>query len=150
MCSVARNNVYCWRRVIKLYGAGRFFSCRHCYRLAYASQRESARHRGLWKSQKIRMLLGGSPNMLEEFPDKPKGMHWRIYERWCRVHDVAEKRGLRGFVKQLDLIQHRLKGVLDVRSEARPKTRPDGKRTGWTTPASETEAASSLSPGSRE
>jgi len=25
MCSMARNNVYCWRRVIKLYGAGRFF-----------------------------------------------------------------------------------------------------------------------------
>ena len=64
MCSVARNNVYCWRRVIKLYGAGRFFSCRHCYRLAYASQQESAHHRGLGKSQKIRMRLGGSPNML--------------------------------------------------------------------------------------
>ena len=23
--------------------------------------------------------------MLEEFPDKPKGMHWRTYERWRRV-----------------------------------------------------------------
>ena len=70
----------------------RLFACRHCYRLAYASQQESARRRGLGKSQKIRMRLGGSPNMLEEFPDKPKGMHWRTYERWRRVHDAAEER----------------------------------------------------------
>ena len=103
MCSVASNGVYCGRRVTKLYGVGRLFACRHCYRLAYASQQESAHQRGLGKSQKIRMRLGGSPNMLEEFPDKPKGMHWRTYERWRRVHDVAEERstvGLMGFVER--------------------------------------------------
>jgi hypothetical protein len=103
VCSVAANGVYCGRRVTKLYGAERLFACRHCYRLAYASQQESAHRRGLGKSQKIRMRLGGSPNMLEEFPDKPKGMHWRTYERWRRVHDVAEERstvGLMGFVER--------------------------------------------------
>jgi hypothetical protein len=72
MCSVAANGVYCGRLATKLYGAGRLFACRHCYRLAYASQQESSHQRGLGKSQKIRMQLGGSPNMLEEFPDKPK------------------------------------------------------------------------------
>src|SRR6478736_2886548 len=82
VCPVAANGVYCRRSVTKLYRAGRLFACRHCYRLAYASQQESAHRRGLGKSQKIRMRLGGSPNMLEEFPDKPKGMHWRTYERW--------------------------------------------------------------------
>src|SRR6266481_9692801 len=35
VCSVAANGVYCGRRVTKLYGAGRLFACRHCYRLAY-------------------------------------------------------------------------------------------------------------------
>ena len=102
-CSVTANGVYCGRRVTKLYGAGRLFACRHCYRLAYASQQESAHRRGRGKSQKIRMRLGGSPNMREEFPDKPKGMHWRTYERWRRVHDVADKRstdGLMGFVQR--------------------------------------------------
>jgi hypothetical protein len=68
VCSVASNGVYCGRRVTKLYGSGRLFACRHCYRLAYAGQQESAHQRGLGKSQKIRMRLGGSPNMLEEFP----------------------------------------------------------------------------------
>ena len=103
-CSVAANRVYCGRRVTKLYGAGRLFACRHCYRLVYASQQESAHQRGLGKSQKIRIRLGGSANMLEEFPDKPKGMHWRTYERWRHVHDLAEERsnrGLMGFVERL-------------------------------------------------
>ena len=37
-------------------------------------------------------------------PDKPKGMHWRTYQRWRRVHDVAEERstiGLMGFAERL-------------------------------------------------
>jgi hypothetical protein len=101
-CRVKR--VYCGRRVIKLYGAGRLFACRHCYRLTYTSRQESAHQRGLWKSQRIRMQLGGSPSMLDEFPDKPKGMHWRTCERLRRRHDAAEERstvGLIGFVERL-------------------------------------------------
>ena len=104
VCSVASNGVYCGRRVIKLYGAGRLFACRHCYRLAYASQLESAQQRGLWMSQKIRMRLGGSASMLGEFPEKPKGMHWRTYDRLRRMHDEAEERsniGLMSFVNRL-------------------------------------------------
>jgi hypothetical protein len=50
------------------------------------------------------MRLGGSPGMLDEFPDKPKGMHWRTYDRLCRLYEAAEERstvGLMGFVKRL-------------------------------------------------
>jgi hypothetical protein len=80
------------------------FACRHCSRLAYASQQESAHERGLPKAQNIRMRLGGSANMLDDFPEKPKGMHWRKYERLRRVHDAAKARsiiGLTDFVKRL-------------------------------------------------
>jgi hypothetical protein len=104
ICSVYANGDYCGRQVAKLYDAGRLFACRHCYRLAYASQQESARLRGLWKAQKIRMRLGGSASMLDHFPEKPKGMHWLTYERLCRVYGAAQARstiGLMGFVMRL-------------------------------------------------
>src|SRR5256885_4718116 len=69
ICSAYSGGRYCGRRVALLYGAGELFACRCCYDLAYASQHEALHHRGLGKTQKIRMQLGGSPNMLEEVPD---------------------------------------------------------------------------------
>jgi len=67
----------CYRRVAVLYGGG-IFACRHCYQLAYESQHETAHSRALGRAQAIRVKLGGTPG--GEFPDKPKGMHWRTYE----------------------------------------------------------------------
>jgi hypothetical protein len=94
--------------VTKLYAGGRLFACRHCYDLAYASQQESLRERGLFKSQKIRMDLGGSPNMLEEFPDKPKGMQWRTYDRIRTTHDRARKKSMTGLMQSADRMKSRL------------------------------------------
>jgi hypothetical protein len=37
--------------------------------------------RGVFKAQKIRTRLGGSVNLFEPFPEKPKRMHWRTYLR---------------------------------------------------------------------
>ncbi len=71
----------CGRRVAILYGAGGIFACRHCCRLGYHSQRESALDRALYRTQAIRMKLGGSGNILLPFPPKPKGMHRRTYQR---------------------------------------------------------------------
>jgi len=71
----------CERRVAVLYGGGRLFNCRHCYGLAYASQRQTPRHRGWEQAQKIRMKLGGSANLLEPFPERPKRMHRHTYLR---------------------------------------------------------------------
>ena len=51
----------------------------------------------------IQMRLGGSASMADQFPDKPKGMHWRTYDRLRRLHDAAEQRsmvGLMGFVER--------------------------------------------------
>jgi hypothetical protein len=49
--------------------------------LSYASQQQTALHRGLEQSRKIRMRLGGSADLLEPFPAKPKGMHRRTFQR---------------------------------------------------------------------
>ena len=32
------------------------------------------------------------PSLLDEFPDKPKGMHWQTYDRLRRRNDIGEAR----------------------------------------------------------
>jgi hypothetical protein len=76
ICPGVVNGVACRRRVAKLYGPGRYFLCRHCYRLAQASQSEGRWDRPLHRANKIRQRLGGEPGMDAPFPDRPKGM-WR-------------------------------------------------------------------------
>ena len=70
----------CGRRVAVIYGAGRYFACRHCYDLTYASQQESIYERASRKSRNIIKRLGGEPfdNL---YPIKPKHMHWKTYNR---------------------------------------------------------------------
>jgi len=74
----------CGRRVAVLYDGGRLFLCRHCYDLRYQSQREREPDRARERAQAIRRRLGGSASLFEPFPEKPKGMHWRTYERLRR------------------------------------------------------------------
>ncbi|MFO1371429.1 MAG: hypothetical protein U1F42_03225 [Candidatus Competibacteraceae bacterium] len=70
----------CGRRVAILYG-GAIFACRRCYRLAYPSQREASHERATRRADKIRARLGWEPGILNGEDGKPKGMHWRTYER---------------------------------------------------------------------
>jgi hypothetical protein len=69
------------RRVVRLYGPGHYFLCRHCYRLAHASQSEGAWDRTLRRANKIKQRLGGDPGMTAPFPSKPRCMWRRTYER---------------------------------------------------------------------
>ena len=88
ICPGVVNGIPCGRRVAKLYGPGRYFLCRHCCRLAYSSQSEGEWDRALRRANTIRMRLGGDPGMAAAFPDRPKGMWRRTYERLC--HDAFE------------------------------------------------------------
>jgi hypothetical protein len=81
ICPGVVNVIACGRRVGKLHRPGRYFLCRHCYRLAYASQSEGAWDRTLRRANKIRQRLGGDPGMAAPFPPKPNGMWRRTYER---------------------------------------------------------------------
>jgi hypothetical protein len=79
ICPGVVNGILCGRRVVKLYGAGRYFLCRHCYRLTYSSQREGEWDRLVRRANKIRARLGGGPGL--RFPPRPKGMWQRTYDR---------------------------------------------------------------------
>lgn len=70
----------CGRRVAILYG-GAIFACRHCYKLAYPSQRETWDDRALRRADRIRARFGWEPGILNRPGVKPKGMHWRTFMR---------------------------------------------------------------------
>jgi len=95
----------CGRRVAILYGPGRYFLCCHCYDLVYESQRENSTIRALRRAQEIREKLGGSANMTEPFPEKPKGMHWETYDRLFWKHHEAEMEQLAGMRVWLDRLE---------------------------------------------
>lgn len=92
----------CGRRVAILYTASRYFLCRHCYRLVYRSTREHDYERALNRAQALRRRLGGSGNVYERIPLKPKGMHWRTYRRIYREIDALEERYEVGVMMHLE------------------------------------------------
>jgi hypothetical protein len=91
--------------VALLYGPGRYFLCRHCYDLVYESQRENEMTRALRRAQAIQERLGGSANMMEPFPERPKGMHHKTYWRLREQHDEAEMAQLAGMREWLDRVE---------------------------------------------
>lgn len=70
----------CGRRCRIIYGGTRF-RCRKCQDLKYESQYESPFDRAASRALKIRAKLGGQGGIDDHFPAKPKGMHWKTYER---------------------------------------------------------------------
>jgi hypothetical protein len=78
----------CGRRISKLYLSHRYFLCRHCNQLAYASQYEQPWQRALRRANKLKQRLGIDVGIAEPFPDKPKGMWARTYG--CFLDEILE------------------------------------------------------------
>jgi hypothetical protein len=76
----------------QLYGPGRYFLCRRCYRLAHASQSEDAQRRSMRRVAEIRRRLGDNGGTASTIPPKPRGMWRRTYERLCEQALDAEQR----------------------------------------------------------
>ena len=91
-CPSVSNGHGCDRKVAQLYFRGNVFACRECLGLAYGSQFENPRDRAIRRPRKIRMRLGGGPNLLGSFPDKPAGMHRRTYYRLFAKAMAEEER----------------------------------------------------------
>jgi len=74
----------CGKRVQHLYGGSRYYVCRHCLNLAYQCQKEELLDRAARRADKLREKLECEPGILNGAPyRKPKGMHWRTYQRLC-------------------------------------------------------------------
>ena len=82
----------CWTRVAVLYGAGKFFLCRHCHNLTYGSQQECKAGRLMRKERKIRERLGASDNLSELIRLKPKNMHQKTFDRLRREAETLSDR----------------------------------------------------------
>lgn len=79
--------VNCRRRVAILY-IGEISACRHCHQLVYTSQRETDFDRSIRQVDKIREKLKWESGFLNGGGWKPKGMHWRTFERLKAQHDA--------------------------------------------------------------
>lgn len=91
----------CGRRVAILYG-GVIFACRHCCRLAYPSQNETDYDRAGRRAEKIRDRLGWELGFLnEKGGKKPKGMHWKTFERLSAQHDEFVGEAIAGIASLL-------------------------------------------------
>jgi hypothetical protein len=102
--------VGCARRVAVLYG-GKVYACRHCYRLAYKSQREAPDDRASRQADKLRDRLGWEAGILNGNGDKPKGMHWRTFERLQASHDFHVNAALAGMAAKFGMLRGRLEDV---------------------------------------
>lgn len=89
----------CGRRVAILYG-GTLFACRHCHQLAYDSQRERQDDRMMRRAGKIRLRLGWEPGIANPGGEKPKGMHWRTFDRLQEEHDAYANASMVGALQR--------------------------------------------------
>jgi hypothetical protein len=78
----------CDRRVAALYLL-RKFRCRHCHDLRYQSQRETPKDRAITRMKRVRKKLGGTGNLLERRPPRPRYMRRQTYERLVKEEEAA-------------------------------------------------------------
>ena len=87
----------CDTRVAVLYHVNQLFLCRHCYNLPYASQGEDHTDRMQRRVDKIVRKFG--PESLEDdFYYKPKGMHWKTFERLISTENRLQEAIERGLL----------------------------------------------------
>jgi hypothetical protein len=81
----------CGQRVARLYWTENGLGCRHCAGLSYRSQSEAEYDRALrraWNAygQTASLSWWLRYPRVDQFPDKPKGMHWSTYGKLKTQH----------------------------------------------------------------
>ena len=84
------------------------FRCRACHGLHYSSQYQSAGSRTIGRLQALRMRLGGSADLLESFPPRPKHMQSRTYARLRALDLELLRRCTLGLESDLERLRRRV------------------------------------------
>ena len=100
----------CSKRVAVLYAPGRYFACRECGGLSYATQKEGAGDRASTKANKLRKRLGWEAGLLNGNGGRPKGMHWETFLRLKSQHDALVQISLQDMARQFGFLQKLLDG----------------------------------------
>lgn len=83
----------CWRTCELLYVGRAGLACRCCWRLRYHSENLSKVSRNTERLYRLRRRLGQEPNgAFDDWPEKPKGMHWSTYDRKIEQLEKLEAR----------------------------------------------------------
>jgi len=98
----------CSKRVAVLYALGRYFACRHCGGLSYATQKEGVGDRASTNADKLRKRLGWQAGILNGDGGKPKGMHWATYQRLKSRHDALVQVSLEDMGRKLGILNKML------------------------------------------
>jgi hypothetical protein len=93
----------CQRPTIRLYFRYANLACRHCNKALYASQKHDQIGRKRLAACKLRLELGGLPDIREPLPPKPKWNHKKRYQRLRNQVQALEAQANRRFRKQIDI-----------------------------------------------
>ena len=91
------------QRCAKLFlpNGGRYFLSRAGYGLGYACQRGTKADRLQRKARKLNRALGGDGKYGSPTPPKPKGMHWRTYERKVAQLEAIEAAADQAWLREI-------------------------------------------------
>jgi hypothetical protein len=80
------------------------YACRFCHRAQYLSQKQKTASRKRLSAAKLRLKLGGWPDIREPMPSKPKRTHRKTYQRIRNeIHGLEAKAKHTRFRKEIDI-----------------------------------------------
>src|SRR5262245_38546306 len=93
-----------WRNNARLFARYGAYACRYCHRALYASQKNNQIGRKRLAACKLRLELGGWPDIREPLPPKAKWKHKKRYQKLRNPAQALETQANRTrFRKQIDI-----------------------------------------------
>jgi len=94
----------CGGGAIRLFGRYGNYACRYCHRAQYLSQKQKTASRKRLTAAKLRLKLGGWPDIREPLPPKAKWKHHKRYQKLRnQIQELEAQANRTRFRKQIDI-----------------------------------------------